>query len=145
MTDKITSFREEYAFLSNFYPCQVTWEDETYPTVEHAFQAAKTHDVDERATIRNARGPVDAKRMGRRVSLRQDWDEVKVSVMETLIRDKFSDPRLRDRLLSTGDAALIEGNTWGDRYWGIDIRTGKGSNRLGRILESERTRLRREG
>ena len=77
--------------------------------------------------------PSEAKRLGRRVSLRRDWEDVKVSIMEEVVRAKFTqNAELADKLLATGDAHLEEGNTWGDRVWGTV--NGIGANQLGIIL-----------
>ena len=74
----------------------------------------------------------DAKRFGRQVKLRKDWDLVKVNVMEMLLRQKFARPALREQLLSTKDSILIEGNNHGDTFWGVC--KGTGENYLGRLL-----------
>lgn len=135
----ITSFRNHYAFLSNFYPCRVLLDGIAYGSVEHAFQAAKTLDRAERERIRQLASPGDAKRAGRRLTLRPDWDQVKLQVMKQLVWQKFTDPALRDRLLQTHPCPLIEENTWGDRFWGVC--GGVGENHLGRILMEVRAEL----
>lgn len=135
----INHFRDGFAFLSNFYPSQITYDGEVYATVEHAYQAAKTLNPDERKKVRDCRTPGQAKRMGRKVTLRQDWETIKIDVMGWLVREKFRDPELIKELLETGDHELIEGNTWGDKTWGqVD---GVGHNYLGRILMAIRTDL----
>jgi ribA/ribD-fused uncharacterized protein len=140
LVSKIDSFRDNYAFLSNFFPCEVQYAGEMYPSLEHAFQAAKTLNPAERLMIRQARTASDAKRGGRRVTLRGNWDEEKVQVMRGLVRDKFTrHPNLRARLLLTGSADLVEGNWWGDRFWGVC--KGAGENWLGKILMEIRTEL----
>ncbi|MEA2735214.1 MAG: hypothetical protein QOE14_1665, partial [Humisphaera sp.] len=114
----------------------------TYPSSEHAYQAAKTLDVAERKKIAATTSPADAKRAGRALKLRDDWETAKFDVMERCVRDKFTrHPDLRQKLLATGDAELIEGNTWGDRVWGV--YQGEGANHLGRILMKVRAELRR--
>ena len=143
--NKIDNFRGKYAFLSNYYnsPISEYLEDGTiitYPTVEHAFQAAKTTDKKMRQTISYCTAPGDAKRIGRHVSLRNDWNEIKTAVMLTYIREKFKDPVLRAKLLATGDAYLEEGNTWDDRIWGTV--NGEGENCLGKILMQVREEAR---
>lgn len=133
-------------FLSNFFPAEVEYGGVVYPTVEHAFQAAKTDIEDEREEIRTASTPGEAKRLGRKVTLRADWEKVKESVMEDLVRQKFTRHRpLAAELLDTGDAQLIEGNAWGDTTWGMVEKGGKwsGKNLLGRILMRVREELRR--
>jgi ribA/ribD-fused uncharacterized protein len=128
----IDAFKGRYAFLSNFYAAPVQYCGEAYPTVEHAYQAAKTLDFDVRRRIRAARTPGVAKRIGQLVSLRPQWDIMRCDVMMTLVWQKFLDAQLRLRLLDTGTRPLIEGNGWGDRFWGV--AGGQGENQLGRIL-----------
>lgn len=130
--DAITSFKDDYAFLSNFFTASVTYEGVDYPTVEHAFQAAKTLDLEERDRIAKSPTPGKAKRLGQKVTLRSDWDKLRVSVMEELVRQKFQKPSLRLRLLATEDVELVEGNLWGDVFWGVS--NGQGRNELGKIL-----------
>ena len=134
MADKagIRSFSGRYQFLSNFFPCLVIYEGVAYSSAEHAFQAAKTLSIPGRGYVAQARRPGEAKRRGRAVVLRSDWEEVKEAVMLGVLRSKFEDEDLRRQLVETGDAELIEGNTWGDRYWGVDQR--QGLNRLGMLL-----------
>ena len=133
-TPKIDRFTGPYAFLSNFYIADVLGVDDTlYPSVEHAFQAAKATGRAERSRIRMAESPALAKYLGQRVTLREDWDRHKRDVMLKLLRSKFTrHTALRTMLLDTGDAELIEGNTWNDTYWGVCA--GVGENHLGRLL-----------
>jgi len=129
---KINRFDKEYSFLSNFYSSPI-WDDGiVYPTVEHYFQAMKTLDPNQRRTISMAATPGIAKRMGRKVQLRKDWEQVKEHYMLFALRQKFLDPTLKERLLATGDTYLEEGNTWHDTYWGVC--NGVGENRLGYLL-----------
>jgi hypothetical protein len=117
-------------------------DDICFPTVEHAFAAAKTHDVETKKRIASAPTPSAAKYAGRKVALREDWESVKTDVMLSLIRIKFTKhPNLGAMLLDTGDASLLEGNSWNDRVWGVDVRTGEGENRLGQILMQVRDEL----
>ncbi len=141
MTTDILEFKEEHEFLSNFWPSPVRFEGQLYPTVEHAFQAAKTSDPDGRRRIREARDPGKAKRLGRGVRLRKDWESAKLGIMEGLLRAKFADAALRELLLATGEARLVEGNTWGDVFWGVC--RGQGKNHLGRLLMRVREELAR--
>lgn len=140
----INQFRDEYDFLSNFYEAPVTWEELTYPHAEAAFQAAKVLTLEERLPFTGL-SPTQAKHRGRRVALRPDWEEVKTQVMEEVVRAKFTqNPDLAARLIATGDAELVEGNTWNDTCWGVSLRTGRGQNRLGRILMQVRSELKGE-
>lgn len=118
MSNDIDKFAGKYRFLSNFYSVEVEYEGVKYSSTEHAFQAAKTLDLGHRRRVRTASSPAQAKRLGRQVSLRPDWEQMKDAIMLDLNRQKFKGSHLRKKLLDTGDAQLIEGNTWGDRYWG---------------------------
>ena len=141
--NSITNFHEErYAFLSNFYEAAVTYGGLTYGSNEAAFQAQKCMTEAEKLPFTEAR-PSRSKGMGRRVALRPDWETVKAGIMEEIVRAKFTQhPELAERLLATGEMRLIEGNTWGDVFWGVDIRTGKGENHLGQALMKVREELR---
>lgn len=134
----INRFSGHYEFLSNFYPSEIEWGGLTYPTVEHYFQASKTFDCDKRAEIAAAATPGLAKRLGRKVELRKDWEEVKDMVMEIGLRKKFADPRLKAWLRATGRTYLEEGNTWHDNYWGVcycpNCQDKVGQNHLGKLL-----------
>ena len=143
--DPITSFTGDYAFLSNFHPHPIEIDGDTYPTNEHAFQALKTDDLAERQKVRDAKTPASAKSLGKRVTLRNDWDTSRFEVMERLVRAKFSAPELAAKLLATGKRELIEGNTWRDTTWGcIMTKDGlwRGRNELGKILMLVREELR---
>ncbi len=137
--DKINSFRGEHYYLSNFFSVPVTYNGLTYLNNEAAFQAQKCVSKDDRKlfTIMN---PSEAKKAGRRVKLRPDWEQVKVDVMRGVVEAKFSQNRdLAEKLVQTGDALLEEGNTWGDRIWGTV--NGVGQNLLGNILMDTRAML----
>lgn len=136
----INKFTGRYRFLSNFYPCPVKFDGDVYPSVEHAFQAAKTLNTDERTQIRHAISARDAKCLGRKASLRLDWEDVKVGIMLGLLRSKFDNPALSKALIATRNFELIEGNTWGDRFWGVDT-LGCGQNMLGKLLMQIREEL----
>lgn len=139
----IDRFEGEHEFLSNFFPAKTEFEGDVYETSEHAFQAAKTTDPAERETIRTIKKPGSAKRAGRKVTLRKNWDFSRTSFMRKVLESKFSDPGLREKLLATGDAILIEGNNHGDTFWGVC--RGSGQNRLGKILMQLREDLRQKG
>mgnify|MGYP001189163037 CR=1 FL=1 len=139
---RVYGFDGLHRFLSNYADSPITIEGITYPTVEHAFAAAKTRDRALRARIAAAPTPGIAKRMGRTLRLRDDWEQIKTDTMRYLVRLKFrTHADLARRLLETGDAELIEANTWGDVIWGVDRATGIGENRLGRILMEIRAEL----
>ena len=140
----IDSFIGEYDFLSNFYfPCDILFEGKLYPSTEHAFQAAKTLDSAEREKIRRANTPGIAKRLGRspkEITMRPDCESIKTNVMLQVLRVKFAHEDLKQKLLATGDAKLVEGNLWGDTCWGVC--NGVGENRLGILLMQVRDELR---
>ena len=130
---QITSFRGDHFFLSNFYPCKIVYRGREYKTAEHAFQAQKCVTKDDIIEIQEANNPQMAKRIGKKVKLREDWEDVKVSIMTEVVSQKFlQHPHLIEMLLQTGDEELIEGNTWRDYFWGVC--KGKGKNNLGKIL-----------
>ena len=134
----------EHRFLSNFHPSKIEFEDLIFDNVENGFQAAKTLDLDKRLSFRHVE-PGVAKRMGRKVNIRTDWENVCNDVMLACVRSKFKIHELRQLLLSTEDALLTEGNFWHDNRWGICLCgkkcVGVGQNRLGRILMQVRKEL----
>lgn len=138
----ITDFHAEgYTFLSNFYEAPVFFDRLTYGSNEAAFQAQKCMTEEEKIPFTEY-GPGKSKGMGRRVQLRPDWEAVKVGLMEEIVRAKFTQhPELAWRLIGTGDKMLVEGNHWGDTFWGVDTRTGQGENHLGKILMKVREEL----
>jgi len=148
--NRIVHFAYEYDFLSNFYSAHVVYEGVAYASVEHAYQASKSLDLDQRTIFSFDYNPnltaARAKRIGQEIKLRDDWDKVKVRTMRELVLQKFSQPALKAKLLGTGDAYLEEGNWWHDIFWGVchhkmegkTCREGEhrpfGGNHLGYIL-----------
>lgn len=139
---RIEGFKGEFRFLSNFWPVDVMFDGYKYPSVEHAYQSAKTFNIQQRKVIRGVISPVNAKRLGAAVDKRLDWDDIKLDVMYDLVKQKFTnDLVLRDALLATGDAYIEETNYWHDHFWGVC--DGIGHNHLGKILMKVRTELSR--
>ena len=143
----IEGFFGEYRWLSNFWLLQTPIVDRfdgvwlNYPSVEHAYQAEKTLSVSHRVRVMQAGTAADAKRAGRSVPLRADFDLIKDDVMLELVRQKFYyDSELEEKLLATGEAGLYEVNSWGDTYWGCDTFL-EGDNRLGKILMQVRSEI----
>lgn len=129
---KIDSFRDNYAFLSNFYSVPVIYDGIQYQNTESAFQAQKCANKEDRLQFSQL-NPSEAKHLGRSITLRKDWESIKVSVMKDIVREKFlQNLDLLDRLLETGDCYLEEGNDWCDRTWGTV--NGVGRNLLGYTL-----------
>lgn len=111
-----------------------------YPSSEHAYQAAKSLDMQVRLSVAGKATAAAAKSAGSALVLRSDWDEVKLQVMYDILWDKFTrHDDLREKLLATGAEDLVEGNTWNDTYWGVC--RGVGLNHLGRILMRIRIEL----
>jgi ribA/ribD-fused uncharacterized protein len=138
----VTSFFGPYRWLSNFWYADIVVDGFTYKTVEHAFQCAKTLIPQEQAWIASALSPGEAKQRGGKVTLREDWDDIKVRIMKELLRQKFArHPGLGKRLVDTYPEQLMEGNNWGDRFWGVDSQTLEGENWMGRLLMDVRQEL----
>jgi len=136
----ITSFTNEYDFLSNFYMDPVQYDGVTYKSVEHGYQAAKALTacsispsyLELFTEIKNAPMAAKAKKLGQKVPLHPFWKHYKVLAMDNLLRAKFQKEPLRTKLLNTEYHTLVEGNTWGDTFWGIC--NGHGQNKLGELL-----------
>lgn len=136
----IDQFKGEWEMFSNFHPVVVLYNSYSFPTVEHAFQAAKSTSPffhRELSELDSSQAGL-AKRRGRKVVLRSDWDMVKISVMRKLLMQKFLLNPFKQKLLSTGDAHIIEGNYWHDNYWGDcfckSCKNLEGSNVLGKLI-----------
>lgn len=149
MIGAITSFRGEYAFLSNYFAAPFVWRNIEFQSGEQAFAYAKTlfcaNPVEKdgyQRDILSANSPGDAKKLGRicRIDI-AEWDRHKVSYMRDIVHAKFlTGTGLIGPLINTGAAMLIEGNDWGDKFWGRVKENGKwdGHNVLGVILMEER-------
>lgn len=153
LTDAVEEFTGDYYFLSNFYPspfrASVFGTELTYPTVEHYFQAWKATTERDHGWVVMARTPRQAKRRGREIELRSDWESIKVAVMRSALALKFPVDAMNEfsvMLLATGERMLIEGNHWGDQTWGAAydgalFHTRSGSNLLGVLLMERRGAL----
>jgi N-glycosidase YbiA len=143
-SEPINHFTGSYFFLSNFYPVPVKFNNQTWASAEHAYQSCKTDDPTWKAYIANASSPGKAKSLARKAPRLTNWDMLKLHYMQLIIRAKFNileNASICKSLLETGERELIEGNTWGDTYWGIYL--GKGENHLGKLLMERRSQLRR--
>lgn len=159
---EILEFQGEYRWLSNFWPVTITYgPDEgcrpgtllTYRSVEHAYQAAKTHDAFAKVTISKALTAGQAKRLGGPkakggiVGVRPDWETVKFGIMMDLLREKFRQSPYKEKLLATGEMFLCEGNTWHDLIWGCckcAKHNWSGKNALGELIMKVRMELQNE-
>lgn len=142
----ISSFTGRFRWLSNFFETPIVYDGMTFPSVENAFQAAKTTNRLTRLNFCGQVRPNQAKAMGRQLTLRSDWEDVKEQVMLDCLRNKFAaGTTLAQLLVDTGKEPLKEGNTWHDNTWGdckcercVDI---KGQNLLGKLLMQVRDEL----
>lgn len=142
----ISEFKGKFRFLSNFFNCPngVLYDNYLYKTSEHAYQSAKSDYDLYKDTLRKSHvTPAMAKQMGSEIGLKYNWEEIKDNVMLEVVRNKFNRNELLAQLLfQTEDQELIEGNNWGDKYWGqVD---GVGQNKLGKILMQVRDELIKE-
>lgn len=141
--DVIGPFKNENEYLSNFYGASVVYDGTEFPTSEHAFQAMKARDDEELYhEIASTESPDEAKKLGKKPSLPENWQNRRKYIMLEIVTAKFAqNPELRERLLDTEDQLLVELNWWNDTYWGADSKTGEGKNMLGRILMEVRSSL----
>jgi hypothetical protein len=130
----INSFRGKYFFLSNFYVVSLTMDDgKEYATSEHAYQAAKMESKKDAEKVRLAASPSVAKKLGNELTAKEGWDFIKIDMMKDIVEVKFfQNVEIYKKLLETGKAHLVEGNTWKDDFWGV--YQGVGDNHLGKIL-----------
>lgn len=141
--EDILEFQGQFRFLSNFWPCNVNIHPFSYPTSEHAYVHAKTgYSPAYTDLVVGCQDPGQVKRLGRSLPLAPGFEARKVQEMYKIVLAKFTqNPALRQKLLDTGNVRLVEGNAWGDRFWGVC--RGVGENYLGRILMKVREELRK--
>ena len=142
----INEFQDKYRFLSNFWLVPVEFEGATYPSVEHAYQAAKIINMELREPFwKEHMTPGEAKRLARTLTLRGDWEDIKVDIIRQLVEQKFQIPHLKEKLLATCNQELVEGNRWHDNFWGnclcSNCQNIRGRNHLGKILMEIRDEL----
>ena len=128
---EILGFKGKHRWLSNFPDCPIEWDGVVYPSPENAYQAAKTNDPEERKWFLNVKS-AEAKKLGRKVTMRTNWDEIKNDVMLDIQRKKYAQEPFQSELIATGDAYIEETNHWGDVYWGVC--NGVGENVLGKLI-----------
>lgn len=147
--EKIDSFSDKYAFMSNFSYSPMTFEGITVPTAEHAFQMMKATTREMMEFVAIAPTASQAKSRGRGVKIRGDWEQIKFDVMYRIQQEKYKqNPYIAAALILTGDAELEEGNWWHDNTWGNckceRCRDIEGHNMLGNILMKVRGELRND-
>jgi ribA/ribD-fused uncharacterized protein len=141
MKPTIKEFQGEFRWLSNFTPCNIIFNGTTFPSVEHAYMSAKCSESSWKLFCTQESNPGKVKRESRKVKLVQDWDLIKVNVMTICIVKKFNQEPFKTKLVNTAGAFIQEGNRWGDTFWGVDLRTGKGCNTLGVIIMTVRSSI----
>jgi len=141
----ISEFKGKRRWLSNFWPVPILYEGIEYPTAEHAYQAAKSLDPHVRMSFLNNSNPAAAKKLGQEIKVREDWDEVRLDVMREILKIKFSNPDMADRLFRTKNDFIIEGNFWHDNFWGncfcVRCALEDSRNHLGELLMEVRKGL----
>ena len=139
----IRQFKGKYNFLSNFYRVKLLIDGKEYATTEHYFQSIKFLDPRIQEQIRTVSTPAQAKKLAKQNNseVRKDWFNISLEVMEKALKAKFEIPELKEKLLATEDKELQEGNTWNDTFWGVNLKTGKGENHLGKLLMKIRGEL----
>ncbi len=138
----ICEFKGKYSWLSNFTKVIIRGKYFTYSSVEHAFVSAKCDDIEWKRFCANSHKTAgQIKKLGRKVQLRSDWDDIKLNVMESALRIKFSQEPFKTLLLNTLDEYIQEGNYWNDSYWGVCLKTNKGENNLGKLIMKIRDEL----
>lgn len=141
----IATFKsEEHSWLSNMAYVDITVSGRTYPSVEHAYMSAKSRDPwwkDYCADRSHTAAMVKSR--AKLQDLRENWEEIKLIVMRTCLRQKFATEPFRTKLLETGDQNIQEGNTWGDEFWGVNLNKSpnRGENHLGRLIMEIRDEL----
>jgi len=140
----INQFVDDYKWLSNFYPCLVELDGMKYQTVENAYQSAKNPDLKWKEFCAN-KSPAVCKTFSKHVVLTPRWDVIKVRVMRKLLNQKFNQDYFKELLLATDNEGIVEGNTWHDTFWGVDLMTSVGQNRLGIMIMNIREALRSGG
>jgi len=134
----INKFDNEYAFLSNFYEHEFEYLGLVFSTAEHAYQAVKAKNPYDMLWVKESKTPGVAKRRGRKVELKPNWDQDRIGVMLLIVNAKFKDAKLKNKLILTNQQKLVEGNYWHDQFWGNCMcpthEDTASSNYLGKIL-----------
>ena len=140
----ISQFKNEYRWLSNFAPVTIIIDGIEFDSVEHAYMAHKSNDENWKKFCKETKNPGEVKKQSYKIKLVDDWEQIKVSAMKKCLEQKFSQSPYKELLLSTGDEYIQEGNNWGDTFWGVSLKTGKGKNVLGKLIMQIRNNLTNE-
>ena len=130
--EAIRGFFDQFRFLSNFHVSPCHYNDHCYMSTEHAYMAQKATNREDMVYIATSPNPIEARRRGKTIKLREDWDDIRLDVMYKANLSKYKDPIMRRRLQQTGNRYLEETNWWNDKFWGVC--NGQGQNNLGKII-----------
>lgn len=137
----IKEFQGEYRWLSNFAPVHIKLKEFDYPSVEHAYMSAKSDSYAWKLKCAGSYTAGQIKRLSKTLKLVDNWEQIKLTVMSNCLYAKFQQEPYRSKLIATGNQHIQEGNRWGDTFWGVDLRTGKGENNLGKLIMEIRKSL----
>lgn len=139
----IYEFRGDFNWLSNFYSCKVKYKGYEFGSVEQAYMFAKNDTCDDWLKFCQTNSPGICKQQSKLIKIREDWDSVKLNIMEYLLEQKFNQDPFKSKLIATGNRNIIEGNYWGDSFWGVDLNLNPnyGENHLGRIIMKIREKI----
>lgn len=138
----VESFDGKYRWLSNFSRVKIVLNGVEYPTVEHAYMSAKSEDMAWKSRCSDIQlTPAQIKRESKEIEIREDWDNIKYSIMKECVEQKFNQEPYKSLLKNTGDIHIQEGNKWNDEYWGVNLETGEGKNKLGKLIMRKRDKL----
>lgn len=139
----IEQFQKEYRWLSNFSQVEIMLDGIEYPSVEHAYMSAKSDDPEWKKFCSNPiNKPGLVKQESKKIKLVEDWDKIKISIMKICLDQKFRTQPYKSQLLKTGYEKIQEGNYHGDKFWGVDLKTGIGRNVLGTMIMEIRREIR---
>ena len=138
----ITKFQNENRWLSNFATVKIVLDGLEFPSIEHAYMSAKSDDEEWKKFCSNPSNKAgDVKRQSRVITLKDNWNDIKINVMAECIKKKFNQEPFRTKLLETGTQHIQEGNRWNDKFWGVCLKTNKGENHLGKLIMEIRDSL----
>jgi predicted NAD-dependent protein-ADP-ribosyltransferase YbiA (DUF1768 family) len=138
----IKEFQGEYRWLSNFYPVAIRFQGWLFPSVEHAYQSAKSDDIHwKRFCLNPDVRAGEVKKRSHHIAVVPGWRQGRLKIMEELVDLKYDQEPFKSKLLATMEEHIQEGNFWYDTFWGVDLRTGRGENNLGKIIMEKRQRL----
>lgn len=139
----IKTFKKEYSWLSNFSEVEINLRGRKFKSVEHAYMSEKNNS-DEWKIACSSSSNLNAgliKKLSKQIIIRADWDLVKFKVMNYCVRQKFKQEPFKSKLIATGKMFIQEGNYWGDKFWGVCLKTNEGDNWLGKIIMNIRAEL----